>query len=386
MLESTRYLPRLESPVLKDRDVDPINHRNQAQSHLHDSRKLVSLIIPAYGEANIIEANLAILEQYMKSLENRYDWEMIVVNDGSKDATGELAEAFASTKNNVHVVHHPVNLGLGQALQSAFSHSKGEYLVTYDMDLSYAPSHIGRLLDAIDQTRAMIVVASPYMEGGKVNNVPWLRKTLSIWANRFLSLADKGYLATLTGMVRAYDGEFVKSLHLKSTGMEINPEIIQKARILNARIVEIPAHLSWRTHKVSKKGQRRKSSMKIFKHIWEIVFSGFLFRPVMFFFILPGLAFSLLSLYASTWALIHTLTNYQSLSQYGLEDRISFAVSQAFTQAPHTFVIGGISLMVAIQLISLGMLSLQNKSYFEEIFHFNTQLYRVINQNQGKYE
>lgn len=386
MRESAKFLPELEAQKLNYQEIDSVNHQSYSPSQSHGSKKLVSLIIPAYGEATIIEANLAILEQYMKSLENCYDWEMIVVNDGSKDDTGELAEAFASKSHNVRVVHHPVNLGLGQALQSAFNHSKGDYLVTYDLDLSYAPSHIGRLLDTINQTRAMIVVASPYMKGGKVSNVPWLRKTLSIWANRFLSLADKGYLATLTGMVRAYEGEFVRALHLKSMGMEINPEIIQKARILNARIVEIPAHLSWRTHKVGKKGQRRKSSMKILKHIWEIAFSGFLFRPVMFFFLLPGLGFSLLSLYASTWAFIHTLTNYQSLFQYGLEDRLSFAVSQAFSQAPHTFVIGGISLMVAIQLISLGMLSWQNKSYFEEIFHFNTQLYRAINHHQGKYE
>jgi hypothetical protein len=74
------------------------------------------------------------------------------------------------------------------------------------------------------------------MKEGKVSNVPWLRKTLSIWANRFLAFFAKDRyserLSTLTGMVRAYDADFLSRLNLKAMDMDINPEIIYKAMIL----------------------------------------------------------------------------------------------------------------------------------------------------------
>ena len=103
-------------------------------------------------------------------------------------------------------------------------------------------------------TRAEIVLASPYMAGGRASSVPWIRKMLSRWGNRFLALTARGVnpagnISTLTGMVRAYDARFVRSLNLKSTGMEINTEIIYKGMILNARIEEVPAHLDWSTRK-----------------------------------------------------------------------------------------------------------------------------------------
>ena len=58
--------------------------------------------------------------------------------------------------------------------------------------LSYSPDHIEKMLAKIRETRAKIVIASPYLKGGKVSNVPWLRKTLSKWANRFLARASGG--------------------------------------------------------------------------------------------------------------------------------------------------------------------------------------------------
>ncbi|NTV97240.1 MAG: glycosyltransferase, partial [Thiobacillus sp.] len=66
---------------------------------------------------------------------------------------------------------------------------EADYLVVLDIDLSYSPDHIERMLARIRQTKAKIVIASPYMEGGKVSNVPWLRRVLSIWANRYLCMA-----------------------------------------------------------------------------------------------------------------------------------------------------------------------------------------------------
>lgn len=339
-----------------------------------DRRPLVSIITPAYNEAAVVEKNLAALCLYMESLEGMYRWELIVVDDGSGDETGELAEVFAETRDNVKVLHHLVNFGLGQALKYAFKYCRGDYIVTLDMDLSYSPDHIRALLAKIRITKAKIVIASPYMEGGQRSNVPWFREVLSRWANRFLSWAAPGKISTLTGMVRAYDGQFVRSLNLKSMRTEINSEIIYKALLLRARIEEIPAHLNWRAQQAD--GTRRKSNMKVPWNTLLILFWGYLFRPAMFF-LVPGFSLLMFSFYVNTWVVVHFFEQYRTLSQYGwFLDRASFAVVTAFQQSPHTFIVGGLALMVAIQFISLGILVLQSKRYFEEIFHLGTTIYK----------
>ncbi len=340
---------------------------------------LVSLVIPAYNEADILRENLGQLYDYTLHSSLTVQWEFVIVNDGSRDATGQIAADFARHKPNVVIVQHPRNRGLGQALKSGFAAATGDYIVTLDIDLSYAPYHIEVLLDKILTTQSHIVVASPYMPGGKVSNVPRLRKELSLWANRFLSLTDKRTLSTFTGMVRIYEARFLKGLNLKSTGMDINPEIIHKAQLLGARIEEAPAHLHWiaadSKDPAAKPASPRKSSMKIFRHTWAILFYGFLFRPVMFF-IMPSIFLFLLSLYANAWAIIHCFSNYQQLTLTQRFPDPTVAVANAFQQAPHTFILGGIFLMLSIQLFSLGILAVQSKSYFEEIFYLASAIYR----------
>ena len=115
---------------------------------LHD-KPLVSLVVPAYNEAAVVEKNLGVLCDYMRTLEAKFDWELLVVNDGSKDNTSMLAKAFAATRSNVFVLDHAVNFGLGQALKFAFNECHGDYIVTVDMDLSYSPDHIERMIDTM---------------------------------------------------------------------------------------------------------------------------------------------------------------------------------------------------------------------------------------------
>jgi len=196
----------------------------------------------------------------------------------------------------------------------------------------------------------------------------------SLWANRFLAATATGSLSTLTGMVRVYDAKFVRTLDLRSTGMEINPEVIYKAMLLRARIEEVPAHLDWEIQNAA--GPRRKSSMKMFRHTVSVLLSGFLFKPFMFF-IIPGLVLLLFSVYVNTWMLIHFFQAYAKFPQFTwFFTRASAAVATAYHEAPHTFFIGLMSLTVAIQFISLGILALQSKRYFEEIFHLGTTIYR----------
>lgn len=358
--------------------MNPILSAKSARSieaDLQMEKPLVSVVIPAYNEAQIIENNLIRVCEYMDSIRNEYDWELIVVNDGSTDKTGEIAAAFAKTRSNIRVLHHIVNFRLGQALRYAFNNCRGDYIVTLDLDMSYSPDHIIEMLKTIKNSKSKIVIASPYMDGGKVSGVPWFRKVMSIWANRFLSFTARGKLNTITGMVRAYDTRFLKGLDLKATDVDINHEIIYKAQLMGARIMEIPAHLDWSSQRSP--GKNRKSNIRVLRSIFSCFISGFMFRPIAFF-IGPGLILMLLSSYTLIWVFIHVVTQYQKLpsSLVGFDSRLSAAVGGAFQQSPHSFFVGSISLMLAIQLISLGILALQNKRYFEDLFHISTTLHR----------
>jgi glycosyltransferase involved in cell wall biosynthesis len=312
------------------------------------TRPTVSVIVPAFNEALVIEGSLRAISDYMEELTDRYDWEIVVVDDGSEDETGDIADAFAATHARVRVLRHRHNFSLGQALRTAFNNCTSDYLVMIDCDLSYGPEHVGRLLDAIVTTHARIVIASPYMPGGRSTGVPWLRNVASRGANRILSLTASGDLHTLTGMVRAYDRRFVSALNLKAMGPEVNTEIIYKAQLLRALILEIPAHLDW----TAMRGVPRRSTMRLADSTIRSLLSAFIFRPFMFF-IIPGLA----------------------LAAIGSAGFIGSLIANAGTDWR---VASETCLVVAAVMLFIGILTLQAKRYFEELFHLGTSILREV--------
>jgi glycosyltransferase involved in cell wall biosynthesis len=306
---------------------------------------------------------------------------MLVVNDGSTDGTREIANAFASTHQNVRVLHHPVNFGLGQALKFGFANTRGDYVVTLDVDLSYDVEHLDELLAKIRETYAKIVLASPYMKGGSIRNVPKLRQILSMLGNRFLRIFVKGHFSTLTSMVRIYDGPFIRSLDLRAMGMDVMPETLYKAMVLRARIEEMPARLDWGPQLEYGKG--RSSSMRLVKHVFSTVLSGFVFRPFLFF-VAPGILIGAFSLYVNFWMVVHFLEAVSELRHAGVDYSFSSAFASAYSRSPHTFIIGFLSAMLAIQLVGLGLIALQSKQYFEDLFHLGSTRPQDLRQRVDK--
>jgi glycosyltransferase involved in cell wall biosynthesis len=336
------------------------------------ARPLVSIVLPAYNEAGVLEQNLRLVLAELRQLEPCYRFEVLIVNDGSLDQTGRLADELAAKHPVIRVLHHARNRGLGCAFRTAFAASQGNFVITLDVDLSYSPDHVGRLLECIERTGAQIVLASPYMPGGQLTNVPWLRRTLSVWGNRFLRLFARGGLSTLTCMVRAYDGPFVRALVLRSVGMEIMPEIIYKTMLLRGSIEQIPAHLDW-TKQVADGPPKRSSSMRIISHIFSTVISGFIFRPFMFL-ILPGLLTLAFATYVGFWMLAHLLAAFAGLPPETPGGRATAAFALAYQAFPHTYVIGFLSALLGVLLIGLGMLALQAKKYYEEGFYLQMSI------------
>lgn len=353
--------------------VEPLAPARREDSELPSA----SVVVPAYNEAEIIGDTLGQIWDYLRTLDGEFRCELIVVNDGSTDATGEIADRFAAEHTGVRVLHHRVNLQLGQALRYAFNNCHGDYVVTIDCDLSYAPEHIGRMLRAIEDTQARIVLASPYMPGGSTTNVPAVRRVASRVANRMLRIASRGRFSTLTGMVRAYDRRFLSSLDLKAMDAEINMEILYKAQLLRARIIEVPAHLDW-TYQ-NERGEGRKSSVRLKRSTSSSLFLAFIFRPV-WFFIVPGLIVLALSSWMLIWIGIRLGQNYFDLTG-GFDQRFSDALSETYNEQTYAFIVGGVSLIVAVQLLTLGIISLQAKRYFEELFHLGSSVLRNLREH-----
>jgi glycosyltransferase involved in cell wall biosynthesis len=341
----------------------------QKKNNENNIKPFISIVLPCYNEEAILLANINTVVNYLKSKGFKYDWEIVIINDGSKDNTGEIVNELSNQNSHIRVIHHPINLNLGNALKTGFINAKGNIIVVMDIDLSYSVDHIEKMVDKLIETNSDIVIASPYMKGGKVTNVPFIRKIMSRWVNRFMRIAAQEKYHTYTGMVRAYRKEFISTVNLKTKDYEINPEILYKAMILRTRIVEIPAHLDWTEQ--NKYADKRKSSIRVLRGFFSGIMSSFIFRPYVFFLAI-GSFLMLVSMYELLWLFYDTLLSLPPATT--VEKSFSASLAVQFRKNPQTFMVGGITFIAAIQFLSVGFLSLQNKRYFEELFHLSSSL------------
>ena len=174
-------------------------------------------------------------------------------------------------------------------------------------------------------------------------------------------------------MVRASRSNFIRTVNLKTKDYEVNPEIMYKAMILRARIIEIPAHLDWTEQ--NKFAGKRTSSIRVLRGFFSGIMSGFIFRPYIFFLVI-GAFLMCLSLYELIWLLVDTLKGISQIQNIPVayDNAFSYSLTLEFRLNPQTFLVGGITFLAALQFLGLGFLALQNKRYFEELFHLGTSL------------
>jgi dolichol-phosphate mannosyltransferase len=227
----------------------------------------LSVVIPMYNEAENVEPTLNRVEKALASFNGSY--EIVPVNDGSLDNTLEILNRLAEKDAKLKIVSYSKNIGRGMALRMGFRASRGDVIVSIDADLSYDPHHINDLLDTLKKEQDVdFVLASPYMPGGSVKNVPFSRLWISKLGNRILRYAMPNRIYTSTGIFRAYRRKVLDSLELESDGKEIHLEVLSKALALGFRVKEVPAVLSSR--------KRGRSKFKFKKTaISHLIFSVF---------------------------------------------------------------------------------------------------------------
>ena len=198
-----------------------------------------------YNEEAGIRENTEALLSSLRSLD--VAWELIVVDDGSTDGSRKIVEEIASSEQGLRLLGYPRNRGRGYALRTGFREARGRYIVTTESDLSWGPDIAEKLYRSLLENDYDVVIASPFVKGGRHENVPMQRRFLSRFGNKILKLAVHGKLTMLSGMTRGYRAEVIRSLDLRSDRKEIHLEIISKCLDLGCRVGEIPAVLRWST-------------------------------------------------------------------------------------------------------------------------------------------
>ena len=150
-----------------------------------------SIVIPAYNEAGVIGEVLRRLIDHLDHLSRRY--EVVVVDDGSVDGTGEEARAIDPL---VRVVRHPYNLGNGAAIKTGIRHARGNILIFMDADGQHGPEDIPRVLEGCG-SYDMVVGA----RGGE-SQAGWHRRLANALYNRFASYVTGRRIEDLTSGFR----------------------------------------------------------------------------------------------------------------------------------------------------------------------------------------
>lgn len=198
----------------------------------------VLVVIPTYNERENIGPILRRLHDALPEVH------ALVVDDGSPDGTGEVADELAAADERVHVMHRAEKAGLGTAYIAGFRWGMArEYrtFVEMDADGSHAPEDLSRLLAELDN--ADLVIGSRYVPGGKVVNWPKRREVLSRGANFYARIALGASVKDITAGFRAYRREVLEKLELDavaSQGYCFQIDLAWRTLLAGFTVVEVP--------------------------------------------------------------------------------------------------------------------------------------------------
>jgi glycosyltransferase involved in cell wall biosynthesis len=220
----------------------------------------LSVVVPAYNEQYLIEASLQrlwVLEQSSRLTHIN----VIVVNDCSTDSTEASLERFRKSletsqdfkKFSWVWLKHEKNQGKGAAIRTALQHVDTELVVIHDADLEYHPRDLLQMIELFLHEDADAVFGSRFMPGG-YKRALFFRHALG---NRLLTfICDMVCDLNLTDMETCYKmvrADLLKSIPLRSSTFDVEPELAIKLAKRGARIFEVPINYSGRTYAEGKK-------------------------------------------------------------------------------------------------------------------------------------
>lgn len=207
----------------------------------------ISLVIPALNEAPNFPP---LLEQINAALAGR-DYEVIIVDDNSRDNTREVCAELAKTYPLRLLVREKPTNGLSGAVLHGIAAARGEYLLVMDADLQHPPAKIPELLAALERKEGDFVMGSRYVPGGSTGEKWGLFRQLN---SRVATLLARPFAGNTTdpmsGFFALKRSTYERAQRLTPLGYKIALELMCKARVQNVR--EVPIHFAERTRGESK--------------------------------------------------------------------------------------------------------------------------------------
>ena len=215
--------------------------RTSSESRLTAGGKLPGLtaFFPAYNEdANVVPVAEALLTVLPRVAER---WELVIVDDGSRDGTGALADELARSRPGVRVVHHAVNRGYGGAIKSGLAAAQLDYVFYMDGDRQFDPAEIARLMVALD--RADVVVG--YRAKRADNVVRWLNGVA--W-NMLVHALFGVPVRDVDCAFKIFRRSVLDGLEARAEGAMISTELLARIHERGHTIVEVPVSHYPRQH------------------------------------------------------------------------------------------------------------------------------------------
>jgi dolichol-phosphate mannosyltransferase len=233
------------------------------------------VVVPTYNErANIEELIPRILGQLP-------DIELLIVDDGSPDGTGEYADSVAAENPRVHVLHRPGKMGLGSAYVFGFTHcltTDAELIIQMDADFSHNPDEIPNLVERADTHD--VVLGSRYITGANVVNWPLRRLFLSYFANVYTHVITGLPLRDSTGGFKCFRRKVLADIELetiRSDGYSFQIEVNFRSWRRGFSMVEIPIVFVDRHSGTSK--MSRRIVWEAMWLVWRLRLERILRRP-----------------------------------------------------------------------------------------------------------
>jgi dolichol-phosphate mannosyltransferase len=211
------------------------------------------VVVPTYNEAeNIVLIAAAVRSQGLG---------LLVVDDGSPDGTGDIADGLAAEDENIWVLHRSEKQGLGPAYAAGFEYALdhgAEIICEMDADFSHDPKDLPRLLAAV-RDGADLAIGSRYTSGGGVENWPWHRRLLSRGGNIYARFMLRTQINDMTAGFRAFRAVALQKLDFsgcEASGYGFQVEMAWRASQLGLDVREVPIMFRDRTAGQSKMGAR----------------------------------------------------------------------------------------------------------------------------------